>query len=375
MVKIIEKTLKKIFKKINILKKCSIKNVLIVLCLLILLYLIYDTYVLKENMGVAAAAAASKGAAAAASKGVMAADHNEFETLASIFRGGNQEGINMSSMCKHIDKIKSLCNQCQHGERAILENVENNNINFCFPPDIENNCDYKGLYGYGDEYDHDYIGKYFATTKWEDISSNGRYKCNNYLKYGPAVRGKINLKCSAPLENATLTGCDVLTLKYTEHVDDKTINSGDDKSKIFKDIEEWDTLLENKPEISGREKYFFTTKDHPTKVYTIEIDISNTEISNITKINYNAQDISAINIEDIESVDELSTSTSTPLFLYKIKTGSIACNFYTRVINGSNDITLTAINLAKRSLPSIAPPSIDITFNTNDKIYLFKNPP
>ena len=82
--------------KNKLLKHCSIKNVLIVLCVLILLYLIYDTYVVRENF---------------ADDGFK----TQFDTLFGVTQLEDVKDKFDSSLTKYCDKIKALnalCTKC-----------------------------------------------------------------------------------------------------------------------------------------------------------------------------------------------------------------------------------------------------------------------
>lgn len=360
--------------KNELLKHCSIKNVLIILCILILLYLIYETYVVRENF----------------------TGFDDFiNTISGISQDTNVDDyskLDMEAICKQADKLNKICTQCN----------KTDNTQICFPPDIENNCAYKDLYEYDNDYIADDVGKHFGETSYSNITktdsdNNSMYKCK--LKYAPV--DTVELNCDGALKNATLSGCgDVLTLKYKDVEDSTDMIPSPEKSaplNFFPD----ESLEETSGNIlSSGEKYFPITEH--TNVHRIIIDISNTNITDISKIHIGDNETKFIEINDQDTVGTLVKATASGtdttlteklnvwndddtipngvnLFLYQKKDDKIALKLYT--IGTTTDTTkylFEEISL-KNQFGQTENKLIKITFNTDDgtttsKLYLFQDP-
>lgn len=84
--------------KNKLLKHCSIKNILIVICVLILLYLIYDTYVVRENFEISA-----------------------FDIFKSSDLGdaAGDDGVadQLDDFCEKIQQLYALCTRCESDDQ------------------------------------------------------------------------------------------------------------------------------------------------------------------------------------------------------------------------------------------------------------------
>ncbi len=95
--------------KTKFLKHCSIKNLLIVLSLLILLYLIYDTYVVRENF---------------ADNGFT----SQFDTLFGVERLEDVKtnfDVSLGKYCEKIKTLNALCTKCDTKADELLISKDN----------------------------------------------------------------------------------------------------------------------------------------------------------------------------------------------------------------------------------------------------------
>ena len=158
--------------KNQILKQCSIKNVLIIICILILLYLIYDVYVVRENFQ------------------ISAWDLFKDPSQLNAATGPGGAADELDNFCEKIQQLHALCTRCESDDQKFSEG---------------NMCDWGDNWGFtenepGKEYI--YLGSNFdgfntETSGNELINSRERYvRCGvDYESSGNRVNTN-KLKCN-----------------------------------------------------------------------------------------------------------------------------------------------------------------------------------
>ena len=209
--------------KTKFLKHCSIKNLLIVLCVLILLYLIYDTYVVRENFEMSA-----------------------FDIFGSsdLTNAVGDDGVaaELDDFCEKIQQLYALCTRCESDDQKFN--------------DDKKMCDWdRTKWGFSlDETDKQYIytgtGVADFTT---EVSGNFLTKSNEiYLRCGADYEASGNIIADNKLK------CDkgIIGINSKFGCNPKSCNVSDDLSNNF-------VYAYNGKEIEQDIKHNWFTKNDP----------------------------------------------------------------------------------------------------------------